>query len=72
MYHPQHCHYNEDKILDQARRLWELNSGLGKGVRYVVSNPAARGHFDELFRTHFPKQYADGTIRVYHVPGNGM
>jgi hypothetical protein len=21
---------------------------------------------------HLPKQYADGTLRVYHVPGNGM
>ncbi|MEU6154375.1 hypothetical protein ABZ816_30710 [Actinosynnema sp. NPDC047251] len=40
--------------------------------RCAVSNRAAADAFESLFRTHFPNQVGNGTLRVIHVPGNGM
>jgi RHS repeat-associated protein len=68
-YNPRSEFYNEQKILDQARNLIDLNKASGgNGVRYAVSNPAARQHFETLFRQHFPGE----NIQVWHVPGTGM
>ncbi len=68
-YNPRSEFYNEKAILDQARNLIELNKASGgKGVRYAISNDAARAHFDALFRQHFPGE----NIQVWHVPGTGM
>jgi hypothetical protein len=72
-YHPDHRYYDEAKILNQARSQLELNESLrGKGVRYLVSNEAAQSHFTTLFERNFGSQMKLGTLRVWHVPGNGM
>jgi RHS repeat-associated protein len=72
-YNPKHAWYDEEKILDQADRLLQLNEATGgKGVRYAVSNEAGREQFEALFREHFPDAVADGTLSVWLVPGNGM
>ena len=68
-YNPRSDFYDQAKILEQARSLLDLNKATrGKGVAYAVSNPAARGHFEALFRRYFPGQ----PIKVWHVPGTGM
>ncbi|MDF3836846.1 carbohydrate-binding domain-containing protein [Cupriavidus basilensis] len=72
-YNPSHRYYNEGKIVDQATRQIELNAATsGNGVRFAVSNEAAQQRFTTLFQQHFPTQMGDGTLRVWHVPGNGM
>ncbi|WP_270958970.1 RHS repeat-associated core domain-containing protein [Burkholderia pseudomallei] len=72
-YNPEHEFYNESKILDQAGRLLEFNDASGgSGVRYAVSNAEAQQHFTQLFEQHFPTEMQDGTLSVWHVPGNGM
>ncbi|MFD8811807.1 RHS repeat-associated core domain-containing protein, partial [Streptomyces sp. NPDC059627] len=72
-YNPESDFYNEDKITSQAAKLLELNEGLGgKGVRYAISNPAGAAHFREVIGNHFPEAIANGTLAVFHVPGNGM
>ena len=68
-YNPRSDIYDEQGILDQARRLLELNKAMGgNGVRYAVSTEAARVHFEALFNQHFP----EANIQVWHVPGTGM
>ena len=76
-YNPLHVRYSHDqiepKLLDQAKRLLELDShSKGHGVRYAVSNLAAQRHFEQLLRKHFAKATASGQLRVWHVPGDGM
>ncbi len=68
-YNPVSEFYNESAILQQAENLIKVNKGSGgRGVRYAVSNDAARAHFENLFRAHFPGE----NIQVFHVPGTGM
>ena len=68
-YNPAHKWYNEDKILDQVRGYIELHQANGgKGIRYAVSNDAARLHFEQLFRTHFSDAMDSGLLKVFHVP----
>ena len=44
-YNPRSQFYDEPGITDQARKLIELNKASGgSGVRYAVSNDAARSH----------------------------
>jgi hypothetical protein len=65
-YNPRSEFYNEPGILDQARNLIELNKASGgSGVRYAVSNDAARAHFEALFRQHFRVR----TFRYGMCPG---
>lgn len=72
-YNPAHRYYDESKIVGQARRYLKLNQATnGNGVRYAVFNEAARNHFESLFRQHFPDAVENRTLRVFHVPGNGM
>jgi hypothetical protein len=72
-YNPDHRYYDEKAILGQARSQVELNSATGgKGVRFVVSNEAARQHFTDLFERNFNTEMKGGTLQVWHVPGNGM
>jgi len=68
-YNPVSEFYDEAAILQQAENLLKVNKGSGgRGVRYAVSNDAARVHFESLFRGHFPGE----NIQVWHVPGTGM
>jgi RHS repeat-associated protein len=68
-YNPASEFYDEAAILDQAENLLRVNKGSGgRGVRYAVSNEAARVHFENLFRAHLPGE----NIQVWHVPGTGM
>ena len=68
-YNPASRHYNEEKILEQARGYLELQAANGgKGVRYAVSNESARQHFEQLFRTNFPNAMNSGLLKVYY-PG---
>ncbi|MGW8849233.1 hypothetical protein ACWGNE_15755 [Streptomyces xiamenensis] len=72
-YNPDHKHYDEAKIVDQAKRLLRLNAlKKGKGVRYTVSCPAARDQFESLFHKYFPMQMRGRILQVWHVPGDGM
>lgn len=72
-YNPSHRYYDEARILDQARSQLELNVALrGNGVRFAVSNEAAQQHFTNLFQQNFGVQMNNGTLQVWHVPGNGM
>ncbi|MFE1247707.1 RHS repeat-associated core domain-containing protein [Streptomyces sp. NPDC058735] len=72
-YNPESSLYNEKKITDQAAKLLQMNEELGgKGVRYAISNEAGAAHFREVLGTHFPEAMANGTLAVFHVPGNGM
>ncbi|MDQ0715568.1 RHS repeat-associated protein [Streptomyces luteogriseus] len=72
-YNPESSLYNEKKITDQAAKLLQMNEELGgKGVRYAISNEAGAAHFREVLGTHFPEAMANGTLSVFHVPGNGM
>lgn len=72
-YNPESSIYNEKKITDQAAKLLQMNEELGgKGVRYAISNEAGAAHFREVLGTHFPEAMANGTLSVFHVPGNGM
>ncbi|MDQ1028537.1 RHS repeat-associated protein [Streptomyces umbrinus] len=72
-YNPESKFYNEQKITDQTAKLLELNGGLGgKGVRYAISNAAGAAHFREVLGNNFPEAIANGTLAVFHVPGNGM
>jgi RHS repeat-associated protein len=72
-YNPESSLYNEKKITDQAAKLLQMNEELGgKGVRYAISNQAGAAHFREVLGTHFPEAMANGTLAVFHVPGNGM
>ncbi|MFJ8699808.1 RHS repeat-associated core domain-containing protein [Streptomyces ardesiacus] len=72
-YNPESSLYNETKITDQAAKLLKLNEELGgKGVRYAISNEAGAAHFREVLGTNFPEAMANGTLAVFHVPGNGM
>jgi RHS repeat-associated protein len=71
-YHPSN-YFNEDSVVSQARKLLGLNSGLGGGgVRYAVSNPQGAAFFRAVFREWFPGEMENGTLSVWHVPGNGM
>ncbi|WP_037909691.1 RHS repeat-associated core domain-containing protein, partial [Streptomyces sp. TOR3209] len=73
VYNPESSLYKETKITDQAAKLLKLNEELGgKGVRYAISNEAGAAHFREVLGTHFPEAMANGTLSVFHVPGNGM
>jgi hypothetical protein len=72
-YNPSSELYDEANILDQARRLLELNKQTsGKGVRYALSNEPSAKHFMELFEKTFPEETKAGTLKVWVVPGNGM
>ncbi|WP_224301126.1 RHS repeat-associated core domain-containing protein [Streptomyces olivaceus] len=72
-YNPESSLYNEAKITDQAAKLLKLNEELGgNGVRYAISNEAGAAHFREVLGGNFPEAMADGTLSVFHVPGNGM
>ncbi|MFE6361950.1 DUF6531 domain-containing protein [Streptomyces sp. NPDC057806] len=72
-YNPESSFYKEQKITDQAAKLLKLNEEMGgKGVRYAISNEAGAAHFREVLGTHFPEAMANGTLAVFHVPGNGM
>ncbi|MFJ7331866.1 RHS repeat-associated core domain-containing protein [Streptomyces sp. NPDC101116] len=72
-YNPESSLYNEKKITDQAAKLLQMNEELGgKGVRYAISNEAGAAHFRDVLGTHFPEAMANGTLAVFHVPGNGM
>jgi RHS repeat-associated protein len=72
-YNPSSELYDETKILDQARRLLELNKQTsGKGVRYALSNEPSARHFTELFEKIFPEEMKAGTLKVWEVPGTGM
>lgn len=72
-YNPSHRYYNEAKNVEQARSLLELNKSTnGGGVRYAVSNAAARDHFAEVFESHFPEAVKQGDLQVFYVPGTGM
>ncbi|MEU2306504.1 polymorphic toxin-type HINT domain-containing protein [Streptomyces misionensis] len=71
-YHPSN-YFNEDSVVSQARKLLGLNSDLGgAGVRYAVSNPQGAAFFAAVFREWFPEEMENGTLSVWHVPGNGM
>ncbi|WP_416971793.1 ricin-type beta-trefoil lectin domain protein [Streptomyces sp. 4F14] len=71
-YHPSN-YFNEDSVVSQARKLLGLNSDLGgAGVRYAVSNPQGTAFFGAVFREWFPEEMENGTLSVWHVPGNGM
>ncbi|MGW1002521.1 polymorphic toxin-type HINT domain-containing protein, partial [Streptomyces sp. NPDC002520] len=71
-YHPSKF-FNEDKVVDQAQRLLDLDAGLGgKGVRYAVSNVEGAAFFRGVLREHFPDEMASGRLAVWHVPGDGM
>ncbi|MFJ3665619.1 RHS repeat-associated core domain-containing protein [Streptomyces sp. NPDC090106] len=72
-YNPESSLYNEQKITDQAAKLLKLNEEIGgKGVRYAISNEAGAAHFRDVLSTHFPEAMENGTLSVFHVPGNGM
>ncbi|MFB7498424.1 RHS repeat-associated core domain-containing protein [Streptomyces sp. NPDC056161] len=72
-YNPESEFYSEEKITSQAGKLLDLNDGLGgKGVRYAISNESGAAHFREVLGKHFPDAIANGTLAVFHVPGNGM
>ncbi|QXE39154.1 hypothetical protein KQY30_15195 [Streptomyces sp. GMY02] len=71
-YHPSN-YFNEDGVVDQAGKLLGLNSALGgNGVRYAVSNSQGAAFFGAVFREWFPNEMRNGTLAVWHVPGNGM
>jgi RHS repeat-associated protein len=72
-YNPEHRHYDESKITDQAGKLLDLNREVGgNGVRYAISNEAGARHFSDVLGKAFPEAMADGSLAVHHVPGNGM
>ena len=72
-YNPLHPHYDEAKILQQAKGLLHIDaSQKGKGVRYAVSTGAAQRHFSALFSRHFPEEVRSNHLKVWHVPGDGM
>jgi hypothetical protein len=72
-YNPSHEFYDEERILAQVRGYLELHSAVGsKGIRFAVSNDAARRHLEQLFETHFEEHVESGLLRVIHVPGTGM
>jgi hypothetical protein len=72
-YNPASRYYDEAKILSQAGGYLRLNAASGgRGVRYAVSNEAARAHFESLFRRHFGAALDNGSLNVWHVPGTGM
>ena len=72
-YNPAHEFYNEAKILDQAKRLLDLQSQGGfKSLNYAISNPQGRAHFEKLFKTHFPDAIQDGRLKIWNVDGAGM
>ncbi|MFF0726143.1 RHS repeat-associated core domain-containing protein [Streptomyces sp. NPDC004134] len=77
-YNPEHRHYNQDRIIDQAERLVALNDELGaNGVRYATSSPQGADHLRELFSDSSVSQsvadaLSDGRLQVFHVPANGM
>jgi RHS repeat-associated protein len=72
-YNPSHVHYNESKILNQARKLTQLNEAAGgNGVRYAVSSSKGAAAFKALFNSKFPGEMASGSLEVWHVPANGM
>ena len=72
-YNPASRYYDEAKILSQAGGYLRLNAASGGlGVRYAVSNEAARAHFESLFRRHFGAALDNGSLNVWHVPGTGM
>jgi hypothetical protein len=72
-YNPNHEYYNPDGVLDQTRRLLDLAAGLGRrGVVYMVSNEAGANHLQELLGGYFEENMKNGTLRVFHVPGDGM
>ncbi|MEU1278357.1 putative T7SS-secreted protein [Streptomyces sp. NPDC005805] len=72
-YNPDFEFYDESRITTQADKLLTLNESLGgKGVRYMVSNESGAAHVNEVLSKAFPEAYANGTLRAYHVPGNGM
>ncbi|WP_395298426.1 polymorphic toxin-type HINT domain-containing protein [Kitasatospora hibisci] len=71
-YNPSN-YFNESSVVDQARKLLGLNSALGgSGVRYAISNREGAAFFGAVFREWFPEEIANGTLSVWHVPGNGM
>ncbi|MFI7222583.1 polymorphic toxin-type HINT domain-containing protein [Nonomuraea angiospora] len=71
-YNPSN-YFDEKKVVDQARRLTDLNDRLGgKGVRYAVSNRAGADFFRAVFREWFPEEMDRGDLQVWHVPGDGM
>ena len=54
-------------------RLLDLAAGLDrKSVVYMVSNRAGAEHFSSLLESYFPEYFENGTLRVFHVPGDGM
>ena len=72
-YNPSHPFYDAERDLKQVQGLLELNRATGgKGVRYAVSNEAARQHFAAFFEANVPDAVASGELQVFHVPGNGM
>jgi len=72
-YNPAGEFYDEANILRQARGYLDMNEANGgNGVRYALSNDAARAHFENLFSQNFPEAMQSGTLQVFHVPANGM
>ena len=72
-YHPGHRHYDEAKLVDQARRLLALDAATGgTGVRYVVPHADAQSAFMTLWRRHFPAEVQAKRLTVVIDSGAGM
>lgn len=72
-YSPQSRFYNEEKIVEQMGNQIRLAQEKGlPGLRYTVSNDAARLHFENLLRARYPEQFASGFVRIYEVPVTGI
>ncbi|WP_169454359.1 LamG-like jellyroll fold domain-containing protein [Catelliglobosispora koreensis] len=72
-FNPNHRHFDGTKILDQARRLLDLAAGLDrKGVEYRVSSKDGADFFRSYLGGFFEDNIKNGTLRVVHVPGDGM
>jgi hypothetical protein len=75
-YNPSHEFHTPEidaKVVDQARRLLQLQSEGGfKALNYTISNAQGRAHFLDLLSRHFPDEFRSGRIKVWEVDGTGM
>lgn len=72
-YNPNHEFYDPERVLNQAgRQLEHARATNSNGVRFAVSNEAARRHFLELFEGKFKSDVDSGFLSVWYIPGDGM
>lgn len=63
----------ERKILDQVRRYIELDSRLEtKGVRFIFSSQDAVKFYENLYKTHFKNEVANGKLKVIYQKSDDM